>query len=133
MKTFAFIGLGVMGFPMAGHLSSAFNVRVYNRSSERAVKWQSANKGVLFARRLLKQLKGRMLYLYALAMMMMFVRLFMARRGSWPAFPKVQYWLIIQRHQLNLLANFILHASKKGLGFWILPFQVGKREPLTVH
>ncbi len=47
MKTCAFIGLGVMGFPMAGHLSTAFNVRVYNRSSERAVKWQGANKGVI--------------------------------------------------------------------------------------
>ena len=47
MKTCAFIGLGVMGFPMAGHLSASFNVRVYNRSDERAVKWQSENKGVV--------------------------------------------------------------------------------------
>ncbi|PWI33262.1 2-hydroxy-3-oxopropionate reductase [Vibrio albus] len=36
----AFIGLGVMGFPMAGHLSSAgFSTKVYNRTTEKARAW----------------------------------------------------------------------------------------------
>lgn len=36
----AFIGLGVMGFPMAGHLKRAgHDVTVYNRSAARAGKW----------------------------------------------------------------------------------------------
>lgn len=36
----AFIGLGVMGYPMAGHLQSAgLDVCVYNRSSDKAKKW----------------------------------------------------------------------------------------------
>jgi 3-hydroxyisobutyrate dehydrogenase len=36
----AFIGLGVMGFPMAGHLArSGHNVTVYNRSSAKAQAW----------------------------------------------------------------------------------------------
>ncbi|NQX89753.1 MAG: NAD(P)-dependent oxidoreductase [Halioglobus sp.] len=35
-----FIGLGVMGYPMAGHLqSSGHHVRVYNRTYERAQRW----------------------------------------------------------------------------------------------
>ena len=35
-QTVAFIGLGVMGYPMAGHLSKAgYNTRVYNRSTAR--------------------------------------------------------------------------------------------------
>ena len=39
-KSVAFIGLGVMGYPMAGHLSrSGFNVRVYNRTEQRAKMW----------------------------------------------------------------------------------------------
>ena len=39
-KNIAFIGLGVMGYPMAGHLSrSGFNVRVYNRTEQRAKTW----------------------------------------------------------------------------------------------
>lgn len=36
----AFIGLGVMGYPMAGHLAKAgFDVCVYNRTAEKAHKW----------------------------------------------------------------------------------------------
>ncbi|MFO7787978.1 MAG: NAD(P)-dependent oxidoreductase [Halospina sp.] len=37
----AFIGLGVMGFPMAGHLArhDGFSVRVYNRTGEKAQTW----------------------------------------------------------------------------------------------
>ncbi|CAN7390261.1 NAD(P)-dependent oxidoreductase [Phyllobacterium sp. LjRoot231] len=41
MATVAFIGLGVMGYPMAGHLKSrgGHDVTVFNRSSEKARKW----------------------------------------------------------------------------------------------
>lgn len=36
----AFIGLGVMGYPMAGHLQKAgMRVTVYNRTAEKAEKW----------------------------------------------------------------------------------------------
>lgn len=36
----AFIGLGVMGFPMAGHLQQAgHSVRVYNRTTAKALDW----------------------------------------------------------------------------------------------
>ena len=40
MKKITFIGLGVMGFPMAGHLSNkGYNVTVYNRSEEKSKLW----------------------------------------------------------------------------------------------
>ena len=36
----AFIGLGLMGYPMAGHLASAgHRVHVYNRTRSRAESW----------------------------------------------------------------------------------------------
>ena len=36
----AFLGLGVMGYPMAGHLARAgHRVTVYNRTPEKAAKW----------------------------------------------------------------------------------------------
>ena len=42
MSNLAFIGLGVMGFPMAGHLAKAgHKVTVYNRSSDKTKKWIS--------------------------------------------------------------------------------------------
>ena len=50
MAKVAFIGLGVMGYPMAGHLAKAgHNVTVYNRTMARAAKWvkeyEKAGKG----------------------------------------------------------------------------------------
>ena len=40
MKKITFIGVGVMGFPMAGHLSNkGYNVTVYNRSEEKSKLW----------------------------------------------------------------------------------------------
>ncbi len=45
MKT-AFIGLGVMGFPMAGHLKAAgHEVTVFNRTPEKAARWVEKHGG----------------------------------------------------------------------------------------
>jgi 3-hydroxyisobutyrate dehydrogenase-like beta-hydroxyacid dehydrogenase len=42
----AFIGLGVMGYPMAGHLArSGHRVTVYNRTTSRAREWLDAHAG----------------------------------------------------------------------------------------
>ncbi len=42
----AFLGLGVMGYPMASHLSRAgFDVTVYNRTGAKAERWLAENKG----------------------------------------------------------------------------------------
>ena len=44
----AFIGLGVMGYPMAGFLAKAgHNVTVYNRTTSKAEKWVKENGGKL--------------------------------------------------------------------------------------
>ena len=46
----SFIGLGVMGYPMAGHLISKNNnleIKVYNRSIEKSEKWVSEFNGIL--------------------------------------------------------------------------------------
>ena len=45
-RAVAFLGLGVMGFPMAGHLALAgHDVCVYNRSPEKAKTWTGEFKG----------------------------------------------------------------------------------------
>ncbi|MBE23965.1 MAG: oxidoreductase [Rhodospirillaceae bacterium] len=42
----AFLGLGVMGFPMAGHLASkGYDVVVYNRSESKSEEWLKQHKG----------------------------------------------------------------------------------------
>ena len=47
MTNCAWIGLGVMGFPMAGHLArkSGAALTVYNRTAEKAARWQAAQGG----------------------------------------------------------------------------------------
>ena len=46
MTNAAFIGLGVMGFPMAGHLAAAgLEVCVYNRNGAKADAWLAAHQG----------------------------------------------------------------------------------------
>ena len=44
----AFVGLGVMGYPMAGHLSRAgFDVSVFNRTTSTAQRWCTEHTGTL--------------------------------------------------------------------------------------
>lgn len=46
MAQIAFLGLGVMGYPMAGHLQSAgHEVTVYNRTASKAEKWAGEHGG----------------------------------------------------------------------------------------
>ena len=47
MAKVAFLGLGVMGYPMAGHLKNkgGHDVTVYNRSASKAAQWASEHKG----------------------------------------------------------------------------------------
>ena len=47
MTRVAFIGLGVMGYPMAGHLAKAgHSVRVFNRTEKKTVDWLKEYSGV---------------------------------------------------------------------------------------
>ncbi len=47
MAVCAFIGLGNMGYPMAGHLASAgHEVRVFNRTEAKAERWAAEHDGV---------------------------------------------------------------------------------------
>ena len=46
MSKVSFIGLGVMGYPMAGHISKAgHDVTVFNRTTAKAEKWTKEYKG----------------------------------------------------------------------------------------
>ena len=46
MANLAFIGLGVMGYPMAGHLQAAgHSVTVFNRTGAKAAKWEKEHDG----------------------------------------------------------------------------------------
>ena len=44
-KAVGFIGLGVMGFPMAGHLSEHNKIAVFNRTKTKSEIWSTKYKG----------------------------------------------------------------------------------------
>ena len=47
IRNVTFVGLGTMGYPMAGHLSksSLVNLRVFNRTMGKALKWNEEFEG----------------------------------------------------------------------------------------
>ena len=46
IKNVSFVGLGVMGYPMAGHLQKkGYNVTVFNRTDSKAQKWIKEHSG----------------------------------------------------------------------------------------
>ena len=50
IKNVAFLGLGVMGYPMAGHLSkNGYSVTVYNRTAAKAEQWVAEHGGAMAA------------------------------------------------------------------------------------
>ncbi|MEO0486655.1 MAG: NAD(P)-binding domain-containing protein, partial [Pseudomonadota bacterium] len=50
MAKIAFLGLGVMGYPMAGHLQAAgHDVTVYNRTAAKAEAWVAQHGGAMAA------------------------------------------------------------------------------------
>lgn len=50
MAIYAFLGLGVMGYPMAGHLAGAgHDVRVWNRTAAKADRWAAEYNGTAHA------------------------------------------------------------------------------------
>ena len=60
MARIAFLGLGVMGFPMAGHLQKAGHaVIVYNRTTTKAKDWAEVleEKGIEFLEEMLSPFK----------------------------------------------------------------------------
>ena len=46
-KAIGFIGLGVMGFPMAGHLSQHNRIAVFNRTKTKSEIWSTKHKGTI--------------------------------------------------------------------------------------
>lgn len=49
MSKVAFMGLGVMGYPMAGHLAAAgHDVTVYNRTSAKSAQWTGEHSGTAY-------------------------------------------------------------------------------------
>ena len=91
MAKVCFIGLGVMGYPMAGHLSKAgHQVFVYNRTIEKTKKWTKEFKGQVCNSPRRLQI-NQSIYLYVLEMMMMFCQFLMEKWNNFRYIKKLHF------------------------------------------
>ena len=60
MHKVLFIGLGTMGFHMAGHLSKSHDVIVYNRTTSKSHEWMNKYNGGFIEK--LSEIKDCLLY-----------------------------------------------------------------------
>ena len=83
MAKIAFLGLGVMGFPMAGHIAAAgHDVTVYNRTSAKAEAWAAQHVGA-HAATPAAAATGELILCFAVSVMIqMCWRLRLAMRGQ---------------------------------------------------
>ena len=113
----AFIGLGVMGYPMAGYISKAgHNVTVYNRTAAKADKWIAEYKGSK-ADTPAKAAEGADFIFTCVGNDNDLREVTFGENGFLKQLKKVQFILITQLHQQQFLENL---CSCKEKWIWFL-------------
>ena len=122
----SFIGLGVMGYPMAGYISNAgHNVTVYNRTKSKAEKWIKEYKGK-FAETPMDAAKDSDFIFTCVGNDNDLREVTLGDKGLSKQQKKVLYILIILQHQQTLLENFIKKQKQKNLIFLMLLYLEAK-------
>ena len=128
MAIAAFIGLGNMGYPMAGHLAAAgHEVRVFNRTSAKSEQWAGEHAGTACALRPPKQPEGAdFVALCAWAPTPMSEQSVTATTVYSRPWPKVRCWLTTPRHLPNWLESSVKLAKRTSIGFVDAPISGGQ-------
>ena len=117
MSKVSFIGLGVMGFPMAGYISKAgHDVTVYNRTNSKAEKWIKEYKGKS-ADTPMDAAKDSDFIFTCVGNDNDLREVTLGDKGLFKTAKKIRFILIIQLHLQILLENFIKKLKQKGLIF----------------
>ena len=124
----AFIGLGVMGYPMAGYISKAgHNVTVFNRTKSKAEKWISEYKGKM-AETPAEAAKNAEYIFTCVGNDNDLREVTFGDNGILKQSKRDLYILITQLHQLLLQEKFILMQNKMVLVLLMHLYQVVKLE-----
>jgi len=124
----SFIGLGVMGYPMAGYISKAgHNVTVYNRTKSKAEKWIKDYKGNL-AETPMDAAKESDYIFTCVGNDNDLREVTLGDKGFLKLQRKVQFISTIPLPQQILLENFIKRQRQKDLIFWTHQSLEGKLE-----
>ena len=130
----SFIGLGVMGYPMAGYISKAgHNVTVYNRTATKADKWISEYKGIK-ADSPAKATAGADFIFTCVGNDNDLREVTFGEKGIFSKQSKRDLFiLIILLPQQQLLERFMIILKKIILAFLMRQYQVDKLEQRMVH
>ena len=102
----SFIGLGVMGYPMAGYISKAgHNVTVYNRTKSKAEKWIKEYEGKI-AETPEEAAKDSDFVFTCVGNDDDVKEVAIGKKGIFNTIKKTRYISITQQHRLKLLESF---------------------------
>ncbi|HEU4550753.1 MAG TPA: NAD(P)-dependent oxidoreductase [Rhizomicrobium sp.] len=125
MKT-AFIGLGVMGYPMAGHLLKAGNdVTVYNRNSAKASQWQKEYGGKMAATPV-EAAKGQDIVFCCVGRDSDLREVTLGPQGAFNAMAKGSLFVDHTTASAGIARELAQEARKRGFGFVDAPVSGGQ-------
>ena len=132
MSKVAFIGLGVMGYPMAGHLSKHYDTIVYNRTTEKSKKWIGSYNGKM-ALSITNTVKEADYDFFCVRNDNHIRSVLLGQEGVINSMKKVLHWLIILHVQLKFQKKFQLSQIIQRLNSWMHRFLEGKLEQRMVN
>ena len=125
MSKVAFLGLGVMGFPMAGHLSKKYDVTVYNRSTEKAKKWGDQYNGKL-AETPLEAAKGADFVFCCVGNDDDLKAVLLGDKGALNSMKKGSLLVDHTTCSAKVTKELVNYAEKRGIGFMDAPVSGGQ-------
>lgn len=126
MATVAFLGLGVMGYPMAGHLRKAgHSVTVYNRTTAKAEKW-AAEYGGSFAATPAQAAKGCDVVLACVGNDDDLRSVVLGEQGALAGLAKGSLFVDHTTASAQVARELALLAAKQGVGFVDAPVSGGQ-------
>jgi 3-hydroxyisobutyrate dehydrogenase len=131
MSNIAFIGLGVMGGPMAGHLKRAgHEITVFNRSHERARAWIETHGGAE-AMSPAEAVEGKDLVFACVGRDSDVREIALGRGGAFPAMKKGAVFIDHTTASATLVRELAGEAERRGFGFVDAPVSGGQQGALN--
>jgi 3-hydroxyisobutyrate dehydrogenase len=122
----AFLGLGVMGFPMAGHLKAkGHDVTVYNRTTAKAEQWVSKHGGKL-GRTPAEAVRDAEIVFACVGDDPDLREVTLGKNGAFDAMKKGAIFVDHTTASANIARELAAEAEKRGLGFIDAPVSGGQ-------
>ncbi len=126
MAKVAFLGLGVMGFPMAGHLAKAGHaVTVYNRTGAKAEGWVAAHGGA-FAKTPAEAADGQEIVFCCVGNDADLRSVTVAKHGAFTAMKKGALFIDHTTASAEVARDLATAADESGFGFLDAPVSGGQ-------